>query len=155
MIGSLANNGGPVKTHALQAGSPAIDLGFTEGPNCKATDARGVPRPVGGRCDAGDYEYAECHGTLVNRVGTGGRDVITGTGSRDGFLARGGNDNLFGRDGNDGFARGEATTTSTVRRAGIGRTAKVATTLLDGGPDSDLCRGGPGPTISLLARPDA
>jgi hypothetical protein len=144
MIGPLANNGGPVKTHALLAGSPAINLGFTEGPSCKATDARGVPRPVGLRCDSGVYEYVECHGTLVNRVGTGGRDDITGTGSRDGFLAFGGNDDLFGRDGNDRFCAGGGNDDVFGQSGADALYGEGGDDLLDGGPDSDLCRGGPG-----------
>lgn len=42
-LGSLAGNGGPTQTHALQSGSPAIDKGDDFG---LATDQRGVSRPV-------------------------------------------------------------------------------------------------------------
>ena len=49
-LGALADNGGPTLTHALGAGSPAIDAatGF-----CPATDQRGVSRPQGSACDLG------------------------------------------------------------------------------------------------------
>ncbi|MFQ5329105.1 MAG: choice-of-anchor Q domain-containing protein [Thermodesulfobacteriota bacterium] len=47
-------NGGPTQTHALQAGSPAIDAG--DNANCPATDQRGVARSDGA-CDIGAYEY--------------------------------------------------------------------------------------------------
>jgi hypothetical protein len=40
LIGTLKNNGGPTKTHALLAGSPAIDKGDNDG--VPATDQRGV-----------------------------------------------------------------------------------------------------------------
>jgi hypothetical protein len=56
LLGSLANNGGPVDTQALSSGSPAIDAGDSAG--CPATDARGVARPAGAACDIGAFEVA-------------------------------------------------------------------------------------------------
>lgn len=53
-LGPLADNGGPTFTHALLAGSPAIDLAGTIG--CPSTDQRGVDRPLGASCDSGSYE---------------------------------------------------------------------------------------------------
>ena len=41
-LGSLADNGGPTPTHALLAGSPAIDRGSSFS---ATTDQRGLPRP--------------------------------------------------------------------------------------------------------------
>ncbi len=53
-IGALADNGGPTRTHALLAGSPAIDAASaTDSP---ATDQRGVARPQGAGDDVGSYE---------------------------------------------------------------------------------------------------
>ncbi len=59
-LGSLANNGGPTQTLALQAGSPAIDNGNDA--VCAASpvnnlDQRGAPRPAGAHCDIGAFEY--------------------------------------------------------------------------------------------------
>jgi hypothetical protein len=63
LLGPLQYNGGPTKTHALLAGSPAIDQGDPNG--CAAdeqgvtkltTDQRGLPRPIGAACDIGAYE---------------------------------------------------------------------------------------------------
>jgi hypothetical protein len=51
LLGALTNNGGPTNTHALSAGSPAINAGV----NCPAADQRGVARE--GACDIGAYEY--------------------------------------------------------------------------------------------------
>jgi beta-glucanase (GH16 family) len=53
-IGALADNGGPTWTHALLAGSLAIDAG--DDSVCPATDQRGVTRPQGAACDIGSYE---------------------------------------------------------------------------------------------------
>jgi len=55
VLGPLADNGGPTQTHALLAGSPAINAGDNNG--CPATDQRGVSRPQQGTCDIGAYEY--------------------------------------------------------------------------------------------------
>jgi hypothetical protein len=51
MLGVLKNNGGPTKTHALLAGSPAIDAGDNAG--VPATDQRGsgFPRKKDGNGD--------------------------------------------------------------------------------------------------------
>jgi CSLREA domain-containing protein len=54
LLGPLANNGGPTDTHALLAGSPALDAGNNA--TCLATDQRGVSRPQGPACDIGAYE---------------------------------------------------------------------------------------------------
>jgi hypothetical protein len=53
-IGALASNGGPTATHALLAGSPAIDA--ADDAACPGTDQRGVTRPQGAHCDIGAYE---------------------------------------------------------------------------------------------------
>ncbi|HEC16626.1 MAG TPA: CSLREA domain-containing protein, partial [Sedimenticola sp.] len=65
LLGALADNGGPTQTHALQAGSDAIDYGNNT--TCAAApvnnvDQRGNARPVNGgtslTCDIGSFEYA-------------------------------------------------------------------------------------------------
>jgi CSLREA domain-containing protein len=56
MLGPLANNGGPTQTHALLAGSPALNSGdpaFTPPPT---TDQRGEPRVADVVIDKGAYE---------------------------------------------------------------------------------------------------
>jgi len=64
-LGPLQLNGGPTKTHALLAGSPAIDGGSLSG--CVdpvgtplGTDQRGAKRVVGVRCDSGASERTPC-----------------------------------------------------------------------------------------------
>lgn len=67
-LGPLADNGGPTQTHALPAGSPAIDAGNAGG--CRdslgallTADQRGFARTVDGDadgtaiCDIGAYEF--------------------------------------------------------------------------------------------------
>jgi uncharacterized repeat protein (TIGR01451 family) len=64
-LGPLANNGGPGPTHALLAGSQAIDhipaaqCTDQQGtPHPVTTDERGVGRSLDGFCDIGAYEFA-------------------------------------------------------------------------------------------------
>lgn len=57
LLGPLANNGGPTQTHALLAGSPAINAG--DGTDVSATDQRGLARVSDGAVDIGAYEVAE------------------------------------------------------------------------------------------------
>ena len=69
---SLADNGGPTKTHALVPGSPAFDL-IPPGSCTVTADQRGEPRPQGAGCDAGAYEahaYALTTGTAGAGTGT-------------------------------------------------------------------------------------
>ncbi len=79
MLGPLADNGGPTRTHALLIGSPAIDA--ADNPFCQRDDQRGALRPVDGDtnetalCDIGSYETSSAilvspaslsFGSLVN-----------------------------------------------------------------------------------------
>jgi len=62
-IGPLQDNGGPTWTHALLAGSEAIDTTLDtvgcvdEAGATLTTDQRGARRPAGARCDVGAFEY--------------------------------------------------------------------------------------------------
>ena len=58
-LGALAANGGPTRTHALLAGSPALDHGLAL--TCPATDQRGQPRSDGA-CDTGAFERTPADG---------------------------------------------------------------------------------------------
>ena len=82
----LKNNGGPTQTHALVAGSPAIDAGNPGG--CRdnsgallQTDQRGFPRNVDGnsdgtaRCDIGAVEFGAGSATLMDFDGDGRSDI--------------------------------------------------------------------------------
>jgi hypothetical protein len=56
LLGSLQDNGGPTRTQALAAGSPALGA-VGAAAYCPATDQRGATRPRGA-CDVGAYESA-------------------------------------------------------------------------------------------------
>ncbi|MDH5510403.1 MAG: right-handed parallel beta-helix repeat-containing protein, partial [Nitrospinota bacterium] len=79
-LGVLANNGGSTKTHALLAGSPAIDAG-----SCvNAADQRGISRPRDGnadklaQCDIGAYEYGVNASSILNMTVLGSGSVSDG-----------------------------------------------------------------------------
>ncbi len=55
LLAPLADHGGPTQTHALLAGSPAIDASSGDCPP-PATDQRGVARPQRAACDIGAFE---------------------------------------------------------------------------------------------------
>ncbi len=62
LIGPLADNIGPTRTHALDAGSPAVDAGnplgcSVNGSGYISEDQRQRVRPSGSACDIGAYEY--------------------------------------------------------------------------------------------------
>jgi CSLREA domain-containing protein len=102
LLGPLANNGGPTMTHALLAGSPAIDAGNSG----LTTDQRGQPRPVddlnlpnaagGNASDIGAYEtptfqvnsLADTDDAACTLPGTGNgctlREAITAANSQAG-----------------------------------------------------------------------
>jgi hypothetical protein len=82
LLGSLANNGGPTRTFALLAGSPAIDAG--DDATCNAApvsglDQRGIARPQGAHCDIGAYE--SLHLAISGNAGVGGATLHYGAGS--------------------------------------------------------------------------
>ncbi len=70
----LSDNGGFSKTHAILAGSPAIDAGSPD--LCSSTDQRGYPRPYDGDgdgnpvCDMGAFEV-QPYSLSINTTGNG------------------------------------------------------------------------------------
>jgi len=67
LLSPPSQNGGPTRTMALQAGSPAINAGS----GCPTTDQRGVTRV--GACDIGAYEY---NGVLTVSASAASRDGV-------------------------------------------------------------------------------
>ncbi|MBN2119129.1 MAG: right-handed parallel beta-helix repeat-containing protein [Anaerolineales bacterium] len=63
----LAGNGGITETHALGAGSVAIDMVVRQ---CLPSDQRGVSRPQGPKCDVGAYEYVPPPAPVLNVTDT-------------------------------------------------------------------------------------
>jgi RTX calcium-binding nonapeptide repeat (4 copies) len=155
LLSPLADNGGPTPTRALKPGSPAKDAGPTSG--APATDQRGSPRK--GRADIGAYELVKCGGTVVDVVGTSGKDRLRGDGGKNGILGLGGNDRLAGlrgrdalcgKGGKDKLSGGN----SKDKLLGGGGTDKLkggkAADKLNGGPGNDQCIGGSGPGLDKL-----
>ena len=68
-LGPLADNGGPTMTHALLAGSPALDA-WTAGCPGPDTDQRGAVRPQGTACDIGAYEFGDLPVTTTTTTTT-------------------------------------------------------------------------------------
>lgn len=139
-LGPLADNGGATPTHALLAGSPALD----KGGGCAKTDQRGVPRTAGGACDIGAYELVRCHGRVADRTGTNGRDVLVGTPGPDTFLMLGGRDKATGLGGSDVFCGGAGRDTAIGGQGRDRAYGDIGRDSLFGGAGNDLLAGGGG-----------
>jgi hypothetical protein len=80
LLGPLANNGGPTRTHALAPTSPAVDAGSDAA--CETLDQRGFPRPADGdqdgtaRCDVGAFERGSLIENCVNGVDDNGNGLV-------------------------------------------------------------------------------
>jgi Ca2+-binding RTX toxin-like protein len=131
LLGPLASNGGPTDTHALLAGSPALDAGA----GCGSADQRGVPRPQGPACDIGAFEAASCAGRPTTDVGSAGGDDLTGTPGGDVISLFGASDLANGLAGNDTICGDE-------RRDQV--SGEAGADLLFGGADNDNLKGGKG-----------
>jgi hypothetical protein len=75
-LGPLGNYGGPTQTHALLAGSPALNTGAN--PAGLATDQRGAgfARVVGPAADIGAYEYRPLTAAATVNDGSAQRSVV-------------------------------------------------------------------------------
>src|SRR3989338_5523193 len=141
LLGPLQNNGGETETHALLAGSPAIDavpLAFCTLP----TDQRGVARPQGTGCDMGAFEVEVCplpltgsirvticnRGSITNSTtvnsSTGGN---VGGGSVGGRGGRGGRVNsIAGNENNGGASAGSGGAGGAGNTGGRGLTGSAS-----------------------------
>ena len=91
MLGALADNGGPTKTHLPLTGSPLINSGDPAFASPPAFDQRGEARVSGGRIDVGAVEVGAA--TLPPTGGSNGLMASLGAG----LLALGGALHLTGR----------------------------------------------------------
>ncbi|MGH2661835.1 MAG: choice-of-anchor Q domain-containing protein [Actinomycetota bacterium] len=145
-LGPLADNGGLAgQTHALLAGSPAIDAGDpaipgSGGTACAATDQRGLAR----NCDIGAYELVMCATVPVNRIGTAGDNTLTGTDGPDGFLAGDGNDTATGLGGDDAFCMEGGDDNASGGGGNDLILGAAGNDTSDGGDGDDLIQGGDG-----------
>jgi predicted outer membrane repeat protein len=155
-LGALQDNGGGLLTHALLAGSPAINAGVSNG--IPSTDQRGAQRdsaPDIGAVEFGAVVPEPTRSTLpipitdptneLNRLtGTPGGDRLTGTGGRDRILGRGGRDLLRGKGGKD-LLKGGGAKDRLLGGAGndtlIGQNGND---ILVGGRGKDVLKGGKG-----------
>jgi hypothetical protein len=71
-LAPLADNGGPTKTYAIAASSPAYGIG----PCTLTTDQRGLPRPAPSACDAGAFELTQ---TVTVTLAGSGSGTVTST----------------------------------------------------------------------------
>lgn len=156
---TLADNApGTTQTHALIAGSPALDA-VTTGCPPPAVDQRAVTRPQGTACDIGSFELegtpppttpptggtppspdGTCFGLVATITGTELDDTLSGTPGPDVINGLGGDDEISGKRGNDRVCGGVGNDT-----LGGGRGAD----RLDGGEDTDECIGGIGPDTAV------
>jgi hypothetical protein len=108
IIAPRANNGGPTETHALVAGSPAINAGnpnFTPPPNFDQRGA-GYERVVNGRVDIGALEVQAPSADFDGDGDVDGRDLLAwqrgfGTPAPTADKSQGDADNNLAVDGDD------------------------------------------------------
>jgi hypothetical protein len=149
LLGPLQNNGGSTETHALLAGSPAIDAGdpnFTPPPEFDQRGS-GFPRVLDGdndgtaTVDIGAFE-SEFPPPTTDIIGTPGDDHLRGTDNGERIFGLAGDDHLRGRDGNDEIFGGPGD--DRIRGDDDNDT-------LIGGPGDDRMRGGDGSDTFVLA----
>ncbi len=100
MLGALADNGGPTRTHALLKGSPATNAGGSPFP---ATDQRGIPRPQGFANDIGSVERRQTINVVQCPTGGSSTECV-GTSAADALIGRDGTyDNIKGVQGDDTY----------------------------------------------------
>ncbi|MEX2237863.1 MAG: choice-of-anchor Q domain-containing protein [Dehalococcoidia bacterium] len=134
LLKALALNGGKTRTHALGAGSPALEAAGDFAP-CQAIDQRGVTRPQGGECDSGAYEARYCFSQPETKAGSNAGQTLTGTAGDDVILGLGGVDTLNGVGGDDRLCGGDGDDTLN---------GGADDDRLSGGSGSDTCNGGAG-----------
>lgn len=160
---TLANNDGTTSTHALVAGSSAIDA-VTDG-TCPppSADQRGVTRPQDGdgdtgvACDIGSFELeaepgptptpistVRCGGQVATIVGTADDDVLRGTLGPDVIHGLGGDDVIAGLGGNDIICGGPGRDRLFGQQGNDILFGQQDNDVVDGGSGNDRLGGNPG-----------
>ncbi|MBI2485509.1 MAG: hypothetical protein HYW01_00825, partial [Deltaproteobacteria bacterium] len=161
LITQLQNNSsgnGFTQTHALLAGSPAIDASTNNG--CLFTDQRDFVRPADGNnngvaiCDIGAFERSAkpvCDVNLFGApraatiVGTAGDNVIDGTAGRDRIHGLGGNDTIRGLGDDDIICGGTGNDPNLSGGGGVDvLIGGDGTDTLNGNGNNDILSGGLG-----------
>lgn len=152
ILDTLADNApGTTQTHALVAGSPAVNA---VGAGCPppAVDQRGVTRSQGPACDIGSFELeiaapqppdGSCFGLPATIMGTELRDVLPGTSSPDVIQGLGGNDEISGLAGNDTICGGLGNDQMSGGADNDRLRGSGGRDRLNGGAGRDQCNGGP------------
>jgi hypothetical protein len=141
ILAPLANNGGPTQTHALVAGSPAINAGnpsFTSPPDF---DQRGVgfDRVSGGRTDIGAFEFQFQSADFDLDGDVDGRDFLAwqrgfGTPAPTAVKSQGDSDNDLDVDGADlGVWQGQYGTVPGPLVAEVEEISDLGFMIADGG----------------------
>lgn len=144
-FGPLQDNGGATLTHALLAGSPAIDAGRPNIVPLTPFDQRngaGFNRVADGNgdgvavIDIGAFEVQQPPLNVIN--GTNGKDFLQGTPGRDEINGLGGADILIGKASSDNLNGGDGVDTligvdPQTNQPGLGEIDR-----LNGGNNSDL-----------------
>jgi Ca2+-binding RTX toxin-like protein len=171
-LGALADNGGLTETHALSAGSPAVNnipavdcMADTNGDGVVDTnvnrDQRDRTRNL--PCDSGSYEYIPelCNGlpativagpTDVVITGTAGNDVILGNDLSNTINAGDGDDTICAGKGNDKIKAGSGDDTVLGGKGNDVIKGQGDNDSLDGGAGNDKIFDGDGDDVTRGGR---
>jgi CSLREA domain-containing protein len=158
LLGPLGGNGGATRTHALAAGSPAIDQGSSTN---LPTDQRGLDRrfnffglpdssaPFSDGSDIGAFELqgGNCRGARATLPAPGPGAVLRGTPGEDVLVGTPDGDTIIGLGGNDVICAGAGVD---LIRSGGGKDdvrGELGNDRLFLGTGRDFAHGGPGADV--------
>jgi hypothetical protein len=157
LLGPLADNGGPTKTHALLAGSPAIDAGDPSAVagvgDVPQFDQRGVAfnRVVNGRIDFGAFEHGAVSADFDGDLDVDGSDFLAwqrGLGA-SGAAATRANGNADGDGDVDGADLAAWKSQFGLAQAAAAAAAMIGNVTVAQHPSLTLPLEGRGPEVSI------